>query len=291
MQNIQFWKKTKFKAEVKSTLYDLTHLEVNTIIKDEMDASKAPDNLRLLLHSISKKYHMKLIELGNKYRNELGIEKPANGENLFRGEINHDGSSYLSFKELKLRAVNAIDVVNENNSEIVNIPEDDVKADLKMLSRIATISQDVRDIIQKRDFDKNKIDENDKKNRDPEGNVTNRMEVADGEIEFDKYIGFANYRKLSTRQADKYEPKPDLELRELMVLRKANDMGTERVVLQTIIGMDGDVTTRISQAFANNPVMFINEMHHESINISVDFWKTLVNIVVKLGEQIVKWFR
>jgi len=73
----------------------------------------------------------------------------------------------------------------------------------------------------------------------------------------------------------------------LLVIKKANDIGTEKVVLQTVIGMDGDVTTRISKAFADQPVTFINTIHQDAIGISVDFWKTLINVVVKLGTHII----
>ena len=62
-----FGKAKKLEEKVSSTLYDLTHLEINTIIKDEMVASKAPSSPRLMLHSIATKYHEKLVALGIKY--------------------------------------------------------------------------------------------------------------------------------------------------------------------------------------------------------------------------------
>jgi len=55
-----------------------------------------------------------------------------------------------------------------------------------------------------------------------------------------------------------------------MVIKKANDIGTDKVVLQTMIGMDGDVTTRIEKAFADKPVTFINEMHQQALGIPLD---------------------
>ena len=51
--------------------------------------------------------------------------------------------------------------------------------------------------------------------------------------------------------------------------------------------MDGDVTTRISKSFAEQPIPFINNLHNDGIKISVDFWKTLINVVVQLGTQII----
>ena len=92
-------KAKKLEEKVSSTLYDLTHLEINTIIKDEMVASKAPDSPRLILHAIATKYHGKLISLGDKYKDVL---PPADEGvlNIFRGKMVFMGSGYDSFKEL-----------------------------------------------------------------------------------------------------------------------------------------------------------------------------------------------
>jgi hypothetical protein len=282
---IMFWRKTKVRQKVRTTLYDLTHLEINTIIKDEMDASKAPDSVRLLLHSIATKYHTKLEALGELYCTEIqGTAKiPAtiDGErdqNYFRDPVVYDGSSYLSFRELRVRARDAIEKVKENRNLIVNLTEDKVNADLKMLGRIATISQDLRNILQTK--------ERMRLNRKDEKDVTT---VPGGELDFDKASQVLEFRTMKEREARKFEP--DLDLRQLMVIQKANDMGTESVVMQTIIGMDGDVTTRISQAFANNPLPFITDIHHNAITTSVEFWKTLVNIVVEFGKQLIKLFK
>jgi len=282
---LMFWRKAKVQRKISSTLYDLTHLEINTIIKDEMDASKAPDSVRLLLHSIASKYHNKLIDLGEKYCLEiLGTPKvPAASPdekdlNYFRDPVIYDGSSYLSFRELRQRALDAIEKVRNNRNLIVNLTEDKVNADLKMLGRIATISQDLRNILQTKERLRLK--------RKDEKDVST---VPNGELDFDKASQVLEFRTMKERDARKFEP--DLDLRQLMVIQKANDMGTESVMMQTIIGMDGDVTTRISQAFANNPVPFITDIHQNAITTSVEFWKTLVNIVVEFGKQLIKLFR
>ena len=91
---------------------------------------------------------------------------------------------------------------------------------------------------------------------------------------------------MTAREAEKYDL--DLDLRQMMVIQKANDVGTERVVLQTIIGLDGDVTTRISQSFVNDPVPFVLDMHQNATSTSVEFWNNLVNIVVDFGKQLLR---
>jgi len=258
--------KNKLEEKVSSTLYDLTHLEINTIIKDEMVASKAPASPRLILHNLASKYDQKLKTLGDKYKKYFGT--PLDGaENIFRGIRQNSGSGYNSFKELSERAQAAGKLLFDNTVKIA-LTEDQLDADIMMLKRIETISNDVRRILTMKGVDPCKTD-------------TANIDV----FNFDDPETINTFRFMSSRDAEQYELK--LDLRQLLVFKKANDIGTERVVLQTIIGMDGDITTRISQAFADKPIPFINGMHDEAISISVKFWKTLIRVVVKLGERLI----
>jgi len=260
-----FGKARKLEEKVSSTLYDLTHLEINTIVKDEMVASKAPASPRLLLHSIATKYHEKLMALGVKYQDVM--PPPETGvQNIFRGKMILLGSGYDSFKELSDRAESSIAMLREYVSR-VHPPPDTIQPDIMMLQRIHNISDDIRRIL--------KMD-----GVDPCGD----KKVCD----FDDAETVRKFRNLPAREADQFEL--NLDLRQLMVFKKANDIGTEKVMLQTIIGMDGDITTRVAKSFAESPVTFINQLHHEAIGISVDFWKNLITVVVKLGENIIGLF-
>lgn len=258
----------KLEELIGSTIYDLTHLEINTIIKEEMSASKAPASPRLILQDLSKKFHFKLIELGTQYGQCFDVSG-SEAEALFRGQKRYEGSGYNSFKELSQRAEDAGKLLSDKFKMVSqHFPEDTINADIKMLLRIKTISDDVRRIL---------------KNVD-----TQKDEQADGEpiYHFDDTKTIDNFRVLNTSDAKDQEL--NLDLRQLLLIKKANDIGTEKVVLQTIIGIDGDVTTRISRAFADKPINYINNMHHEAIGISVKFWDSLVNVVIKLGENILR---
>ena len=255
----------KLEEKISSTLFDLTHLEINTIIKDEMSATKAPASPRLILHDLSKKYHLKLISLGEKYIDYMG-KAGESAEHLFRGETEFCGSAYHSFRELGERA-KAAGLLLKSNKYGVPFPGDDVDADIMMLMRIETISDDIMRILKKVDT---------MKGEPVNGNDT---------YTFDEEKTNWDFRVMTTSEAEKYEL--SLDLRQLMVFKKANDIGTEKVVLQTIIGMDGDVTTRISTSFADHPVPFINQMHNDAIRISVDLWKTFISIVVELGTRLI----
>jgi hypothetical protein len=261
-------KRRKLEEKVSSTLYDLTHLEINTIIKDEMSGTKAPSSPRLLLYSLASTYYRKLILLGEKYVEYLG-PLPDGVNNLFRGVEVNLGSGYESFHELSHRAESAALMLKQNKA-LLPLPENEVNSDIMMLKRIETISNDVRSILKMVDTIKGEP---------VEGRDTYKFDLKDT---------ISTFRTMRSRDAETFEL--DLDLRQLMVIKKANDIGIEKVVLQTVIGMDGDLTTRISGSFADHPNTFINALHHEAIGISVDFWKTLINVVVELGKNFAGMF-
>lgn len=257
---------SKVKEKISTTLFDLTHLEINTIIKDEMSASKAPSSPRLLLHNLAVKYDLKLKNLGDIY--SLMDTCEGSNKNLFNGKEKMQGSGVNSFLELRDRARVFHEKIRENEYFLVNQQKNDgtqfikeeIDADIKMLQRIEAISNDVRNILSIKGV------------------------VPDNIPDFDIKKTISDFRVLPEHKAEKQDL--NLDLRQLMVIKKAHDIGTEKVVLQTIIGIDGDVTTRISQSFAKQPVNFINNMHHDATIISVKFWENLVNVVVKLGGSI-----
>jgi hypothetical protein len=285
-------KKKKSEEDVTgSTLYDLTHLEINTIIKDDMTASKASSSARLLLHNIAGTYDSKLISLGEKYAKLLSpeiveitrnshtipperVKDPENTgqseptyEILFRGLRVYEGSGFHSFRELSFRAEKAFDLLKEQKSNISGLPDGEVGSDMMMLKRIQSISDNIRSIL-----------------------VISGEVPKDGETEkfdFDDVSKVREFMYMKADKAQKLEPK--IDLRQLMVIKKANDIGTEQVVMQTIIGMDGDITTRISRSFANQPIPFVNDIHKDTMMISVDYWKFLITVVVDLGKSIARF--
>ncbi len=68
---------------------------------------------------------------------------------------------------------------------------------------------------------------------------------------------------------------------ELVVLRKIWDIGLDRIVLQTVIQLDGDVISRIHTDLAepsprNERLLNI---HNGSVSASIAFWQQLVNLL------------
>ena len=79
---------------------------------------------------------------------------------------------------------------------------------------------------------------------------------------------------------------------ELVLIRKAWELGTEEIAMQTVIQLDGDVITRIQRNYAQpNPVNeIIHKLHSEGVSKSIFFWKELVSIIGDFFNLIFKVF-
>ena len=257
-------------SKIKNTANDLTTLEINTIIKSDMVCLKMPENDLLALYRISKTYHSKLVELGNKYWDEIA-GKQLNDEllirnddqNFFRGEEKFKLAGFDSFRELRERAKESITKILKIQEKMDNISlsEDEIRLDSMILTRIEMQSYEICNILRK------SSDELKKKER----SITDNK-------------GTEEERKKSLEEY--FDIKFELDFRNRQVIQKALDLGVEKVVMQTRIGMDGDITTRISEKFAKEPKQFILQIHNESIDMSVNFWQTLFDALVKFGNTI-----
>jgi len=72
----------------------------------------------------------------------------------------------------------------------------------------------------------------------------------------------------------------------LIKLKYYYDLGTEKVILQTRFGIDGDVVNRVEKDFAENPNTAIMNMHERHTQMSVNYWELLVELSVRLMGQI-----
>lgn len=64
-----------------------------------------------------------------------------------------------------------------------------------------------------------------------------------------------------------------------LVLRKAWEIGTEAVVMQTVVYLDGDVITRIRPGYVKPEKRAMLDIHQKAVDTSISFWRTLVDVV------------
>lgn len=70
-----------------------------------------------------------------------------------------------------------------------------------------------------------------------------------------------------------------MDSRDRVMIKRLYDLGTERIVMQTRFGIDGDVVTRIEENFANRPKQIVLDLHEEHTNLSLKYWQSLVDVV------------
>lgn len=73
---------------------------------------------------------------------------------------------------------------------------------------------------------------------------------------------------------------------DLITIRKAWEMGTEVVALQTVVQIDGDVVTRLNSAYAGDHHQPVRDLHRESVGTALDHWRQLVDTAVTLAKNV-----
>jgi len=66
--------------------------------------------------------------------------------------------------------------------------------------------------------------------------------------------------------------------RDRVKINRYYDLADERIVMQTRFGIDGDVVTRIEEDFSAKPKKLVLDIHNEHTNLSVNYWKSLIEI-------------
>lgn len=249
---------------------DLLNLEINTIIKPEMSACKMPASRRIALWQLAGWYDAKLAELG------------------VRGDICWKSAGIRSFGELRDRAQKGIEAYQDR----IKIAPQEERASLgeaiEMLGRISDQSSQVVGMF-KRAWESPGRKTGEGYDAAPEMRDAKALpEKGPIREAFQKALleeGKKSRRWNNDIEKDEMNRVDDLELMpdQITMIRKAWDIGTERIVLQTVIQLDGDVTTRMSEAFAANPNQTILKIHNDSVLTAAGFWSNLVKILVEIA--------
>jgi hypothetical protein len=225
--------------KLKQIAESLFALEVNTILKANMTASKMSSRAHALLDIVSD-YDTTLSALGA----GPGMERPLK-------------ASVEAFKALRFRA-------NKRSKELQALREQGAwaslsaeglagkQADLVMLCRICDNSDHLKEILTKLEA----------RDKEPfECTRDNAMTV-----------------------------KTNLLPEEVVALRKCWELGTEQVVMQTVIHIDGDVISRIHPLYLDPKHHAALEIHASSVATSVRFWARLIKLVGSFTGSIAEIF-
>lgn len=225
-----------------------------------MSAVKMPISRRQALYVLAGEYSTKL--------EEFGVRDP----------VYWSYGGMRSFGELRDRAK---DGIAEFNEKLKNLPQDEqpgMREKIMMFERIQYQSSQIVGmfkILQQNARNKTGYAEPPEPLKEEDLPKSEKIKPAESHLKSELWNNDLNRHHMN--EIDDLDLNPSF----ITLIRKAWEIGTEKIVLQTVIQLDGDITTRISESLANTPNEIIFQIHNESIETSTKFWS---NLVKTLGE-------
>lgn len=249
---------------LKGLVDDLTHLEINTIIKENMVATTMPRNMRKALWDLAAGYDKAIGDFKDKYKEYLDKVNPdtlAKYNEYTASPWKFAGR--WSFSIIRKRASALSDMMREILEDDLYGKPDALEQDIAVVNRKVVFSNEIVNIFESMAA---------KKGVKP--SKPSDVDAATGDMSSVSWNNDVHLKQITgISQSLPISPSDRL------VIKKAFDLGSESIVMQTIIAIDGDVTNRIMKTFAVNPNQAVMEIHNNGVKDSVGFWKSLVNIV------------
>jgi hypothetical protein len=233
------------KSVIGKLLDDLTHIEINTIIKKGMTSTPQPDSIEEKLQVLLSDYVEKLAAIIQ--RNDLPLDFRVKEQDL-----SIRCADIKSYAQL-YAGLDALD-------------------NYMALNHIRIIEKDYVIIIRMKSF-------------------CNYLRSRSSDVKFAQSKDMApgvNLYSVNMNQFADFTLK--INDRDKVMITRIFDLGTERIVMQTRIGIDGDIITRIEENFAGNPKQVILDAHDKHTNLALKYWQNIINVVKdivssKLGKK------
>ncbi len=266
---------------IKNIASDLLVLEVNTIIKANMSATKAPASMRKLLKELADLYRETMTEYHENAKTYFDLPNAA-AKTTFRWRF---GGKY-SFQEIQSLAIAGADMLTEFTKKM---PEgkarQEIFGEIRMLERISTTALRVVEMFDARMQEYKEEFDAKKEGFSPDQPFVNFTSAFQSYPSHLASLGWNNdISENDFKKVADMEINPD----QISLLRKAYEIGTSQIMLQTIIQVDGDITSYISRTFLNQPddiQATILNLHNDSLQNSTRFWRYLFDAVVMLAGQ------
>lgn len=244
----------------KKLAEDLLNIEINTIVKSDMSATKLPSSRRQALYELASDYHAKLEE----YR--------------VRAPVYWEYAGIRSFGELRDRAKEGAQIYEESARTASPDDQPNLREKMKMLERIQYQSSQIVGMFKRLEQQaKNKATKGIPGYLSaPEPKKLEELKKLDQKEKALSDKGSQLWNN-DVERSDMNEIS-DLELTpdQVTLIRKVWEIGTQQIQLQTIIQVDGDVATYISEAFLRSINKTLLTIHNDSIVTAVGFWQSLV---------------
>ena len=72
-------------------------------------------------------------------------------------------------------------------------------------------------------------------------------------------------------------PELPLSTTDRVTLRKIWELGCEEILMQTVVQLDGDVVTRLTDDGAKEEASVLHRLHSEGVRVATQSWRHLVD--------------
>ncbi|GAA4828040.1 hypothetical protein [Algivirga pacifica] len=268
---------------LKNLAGELLNLEVNTIVKENTTGAKMPTNRRVALLEIANEYRHTLVAYGLcAYAN--GNPAPKGSDGREKKLLRWQGAGEYSFKEIKHAATAGKNYYEEIVLTLSEQKDQDaLNKRIKILQRIEAQSAAMIGIFKSRRLRYNVgPDTLEDGLRDIPMVEMAGSPLAPIPSQLPSYIWNNDLTLKDVNLVEDLELTPD----NLTVIRKAWELGTQQVLLQTIVQIDGDVTNYLTNHFINLPPEIRKialEMHTDSTTAATKHWSELFKTVSQLA--------
>jgi hypothetical protein len=275
-------------AGAKRLLDDLLNLEVNTIVKTGMTGRKMPA-LGHALIDIFSDYDSWLCRHGGPINEQWSafLATPAAGEFLDANVANGRASEWwivvgFGAKQTDdgLRAAESprhadgyglIDKLDDD--PLFDADKDITDKNFDRLRRNARIAEEMYGVLDRHRYQVETGD--DVMLRRILRNCDQLREI----LEKSSKKGQTATLSRSDRNGARNATADSLTAEDVITIRKAWEMGTEVVVLQTVVQLDGDIVTRVNEAFVAQRYQTLRDLHREGVANALEHWQFLVTTV------------
>ncbi len=272
---------------VKTLMGDLLALEITTIVKNDVDSGKMPSVRRVALQEIAEEFREALIEYGVAYMAKDTVQAFPAGETPpvmlrwgFGGEF--------SFSEIR-KAARTGQAFLKGKYEKESDPKkkEELENQLNMMLRLQTLSAGIVGMFKVLRKEKVKDVETQGIGYSMDAIIPEDLAAHQpypSQIQSAGWNNDISYEDINA--IDDLDLSPD----QISLIRKTWELGSQKVYLQTVIQIDGDITSYITKDFIqlpDNVKSIVLNIHNDSISSSTKIWSMLFNMVTSLAEKFV----
>lgn len=256
------------KDQVLEIAKDLLNLEINTILSGGITGGKmpAPQNA---LRDVARWYLYTLFPRPRDSRDQLQrlIEESVEGGRFKTGE---KGQLLLTrvYDMYHRRCQERITAYFDRGEPLIGESDEDVNLNLMLLFRISDASKQIIGILEA---------------------LQSRQTTA-ASMNGGWFKAMITRLRRQAAETQKGDPLAEFTSNELLQIRKIWEIGTDVIVMQTVVQLDGDVVTRIRPDHLTEQDKYLQQLHEYSVKLSVDFWKQLIEILSDFFEKIITKF-